>query len=61
MLGMMKKGKRFIVIPPVFAYGSKAVGNKVPANSTLAFEVDIMRVDWHNFLFSYIKHHNHEI
>ena len=46
MLGMRKAGKRFLVIPPSMAYGQKAVGNRVPPNSTLAFEVDLLRVSW---------------
>nr|XP_039269911.1 FK506-binding protein 15-like [Styela clava] len=44
MLGLKRGGKRFLVIPPALAYGSKGAGNKVPPNSTLAFEVDILRI-----------------
>lgn len=44
MLGMQKGGKRYIAIPPALAYGQKQVGSKVPANSTLVFEVDLLRV-----------------
>lgn len=42
---MKKGGKRFLIIPPQLAYGSKAIGNKVPSNSTLAFEIDLLRVN----------------
>lgn len=41
----MKKGsKRFLVVPPGLAYGSQGMGSKVPANSTLLFEVEVVRV-----------------
>ena len=41
----MKKGaKRFLVVPPNLAYGSQGMGNKVPPNSTLLFEVEVVRV-----------------
>ncbi|RVE68728.1 hypothetical protein OJAV_G00094320 [Oryzias javanicus] len=44
MLGLKKAGRRLIVIPPSFAYGSKGVPNRVPPNSTLIFEVELRRV-----------------
>ncbi|KAM4745126.1 FK506-binding protein 15 [Anableps anableps] len=44
MLGMKKAGRRLIIIPPSLAYGSKGVQNRVPANSTLIFEVELRRV-----------------
>ncbi|XP_013870155.1 FK506-binding protein 15 [Austrofundulus limnaeus] len=44
MLGIKKAGRRLIIIPPSLAYGSKEVPNRVPANSTLIFEVELRRV-----------------
>lgn len=44
MLGMKKSGQRFIVVPPHLAYGAKGVPSRVPANSTLIFEVELQRV-----------------
>lgn len=44
IVGMKVGGKRTLVIPASLAYGSQAVGNIIPANSTLVFEVDLLKV-----------------
>ena len=49
VVGMKKGGKRFLVVPPGMAYGSQGMANRVPANSTLLFEVEVVRVSC--FLF----------
>ena len=41
---MKKGGKRFLVVPPGLAYGAQGIGNRVPANSTLLFDVEVVRV-----------------
>ena len=44
MVGMKKTGRRLMVIPPTLAYGSKGLAGRIPANSTLVFEVELRRV-----------------
>ena len=43
LVGMQKGGKRLLVIPPDKAYGDKDRG-KIPANSTLVFEVALVDI-----------------
>ncbi len=42
--GMKVGGKRTLTIPPELGYGKQASG-KIPANSTLIFEVELLKVE----------------
>jgi len=45
VLGMKLGEKRRLTIPPQLAYGSQAVGDIIPANSTLIFEVEMVGIN----------------
>lgn len=44
IVGMKVGGKRMLAIPADLAYGSQAVGDVIPANSALIFEVELLKV-----------------
>lgn len=43
--GMKVGGTRNMIIPPELGYGNRAMGDKIPANSTLVFEVTLEKVE----------------
>lgn len=44
IVGMKVGGKRTLLIPAALAYGSQAVGDVIPANSDLIFQVELLKV-----------------
>jgi FKBP-type peptidyl-prolyl cis-trans isomerase len=48
ILGMKPGGSRIVVIPPSKGYGEKGAGAAIPGNSTLVFEIELLRVDAKN-------------
>ena len=48
VVGMKKGGRRELTVPPHLAYGSGGSPPKIPPYATLIFEVEVMRIKWHD-------------
>jgi peptidylprolyl isomerase len=45
LLGMKVGEKRKLTIPPELGYGAQKIGELIPANSTLIFEIDLLSIN----------------
>ena len=46
LMGMQPGGKRQLIIPPDKGYGGREIAGKIPANSTLVFDVELVDIPY---------------
>lgn len=45
LIGMTVGSKRKLTIPSIEGYGNQAVGGVIPANATLIFEIELLKIN----------------
>ncbi len=44
LMGMKEGGQRRLFVPAALAYGERAIGERIPANADLVFEIELIEV-----------------
>ena len=44
VVGMQAGGQRQLVIPPSLGYGARGAGGVIPANATLLFDIELLKI-----------------
>lgn len=50
LLGMCEGEKRRLIIPPELGYGKNGAGDKIPPDSTLIFDAELIKIERKNEL-----------
>ncbi len=43
--GMKVGGKRSLIVPPALGYGKEGIGDRIPPNATLYFDIELVKLE----------------